>query len=247
MHDARPHPDEAAPFTVDSETLTWRRTRALIRSDFDRLVAWYGGGPLHKRVYWFFQPNFQAMFLYRLYRHLYVKGWHNLSRLLFTYSLYLTGVEIAPTTSIGPACLINHAFGIVLFGKFGARLSLYGQCGTGTGLGSHDDIGGGPGYPVVGDDVVFGIKALALGPIRIGNRVRLGPATFIACDVPADASVITLPSRIIKVQMRAPEPAAGERLSTCHVGEDGLDGPDVRFDGERLALSGAPGLPQRTP
>jgi serine acetyltransferase len=187
------------------EALTWVRTRFLIRSDFARLCAWYGGGTAAKRCYWFFQPNYQALFLYRLYRYLYVRGWHNTARLIFTFCLYLTGVEIPPTTSIGPACLINHAYGILLFGKFGARLSLYGQGGTGSGILSNEDIGGGPGYPVVGDDVVFGIKAMALGPIRIGNRVKLGPAAFLSCDAPDDATVVTLPSKVIKVQMRAPE------------------------------------------
>lgn len=185
------------------ERLTWSRTRFLIRSDFTRICEWYGGGTRWKRLYWFFQPNYQLMFLYRLYRHLYVNGWHNLSRLLFTVCLYVTGAEIPPTTSIGPACLINHAFGIVLFGKFGARLSVYGQGGAGGGVVSPDDIGGGPGYPVVGDDVVFGMKAMVLGPIRIGNRVKLGPAAFVTCDVPDDAMVVTLPSKVIKVQMRA--------------------------------------------
>jgi serine O-acetyltransferase len=212
MSDAKPPTAEAAASTVDCESLTWEQTRSLIRSDFVRLVAWYRGGPLFKRIYWFFQPNFQAIFLFRLYRYLYVNDWHKLARFLFSCSLYLTGVEIPPTTSIGPACLINHAFGIVLFGRFGARLSLYGQGGTGGGVGPSIDLGGGPGYPVVGDDVVFGIKALALGAIRIGDRAQLGPAALVTCDVPADAMVVTIPSKVIKVQMRAPD-EAGSVLS----------------------------------
>jgi len=223
--------------TSGDEGLTWSRTRFLIRSDFIRLCEWYGGGTRLKRAYWFFQPNYQVLFFYRLYRHLYVRGWHNLSRLLFSFCLYMTGAEIPPTTSIGPSCLVNHAFGIILFGKFGARLSVYGQGGTGGGVGSADDIGGGPGYPVVGDDVVFGMKAMALGPIRIGNRVKLGPAAFVTCDVPDEAMVVTLPSKVIKVQMRPAEIPVAAAVATA-VSAPGADKPSaVRRDDETVAIA----------
>jgi serine acetyltransferase len=189
--------------TFANETQSWADTRSLIRSDFERLATWYGGGSLSKRLFWFIQPNYQALFLYRIYRYLYLKGWRNTARLLFLHSLYVTGIEISPTTSIGPSCLITPAFGVILFGKLGARLSVFGQGGTGGGL-DVTDIGGGPGYPIVGDDVVFGIKAVALGPIRIGDRVRIGPGALVMSNVPDDAVVLTLPSKIVKVRMPAP-------------------------------------------
>jgi serine O-acetyltransferase len=185
---------------VDQERLSWAQTRALIRSDFERLAAWYGGGSLSRRIYWFFQPNFQPLFFYRLYRHLYLKGWHNLARTLALLSLYATGIEISPRASIGPGCLIGHGFGVMLFGRIGANFTIFGQGGMGGGFGE-TDIGGGPGYPVVGDDVVFGMKALVLGPVRIGNRVKLGPASLVMSNVPDDATVLSLPSKIIKVRM----------------------------------------------
>lgn len=180
--------------------MTCLQTRALIRSDFQRLVDWYGGGSLAKRVYWFLLPNYQALFQYRLYRHLYVNGWHNLSRLIFLFTLYATGIEISPKTSIGPGCLIAHGFGVILFGRIGARFTIFGQSGMGGGL-DGTDIGGGPGYPVVGDDVTFGIKSVALGPIRIGDRVKLSPGALVTASVPDDAMVLSLPSKIIKVRL----------------------------------------------
>jgi serine acetyltransferase len=191
---------DQAPSTPDQERLTWQQTRALMRSDFERLVEWYGGGSFSRRLFWFFQPNYHALFCYRIYRYLYLKNFRSLSRLLFLYTLYRTGVEISPTTSLGPACLIGHAFGVILFGKIGARFSVHGQGGMGGGFGEKD-IGGGPGYPVVGDDVVFGIKALALGPVRIGNRVKLAPTAVVLGDVPDDALVMAAPSKIVKARM----------------------------------------------
>ncbi len=197
-----------APSTPDQERLTWKQTRYLMRSDFERLVEWYGGGSFSRRLFWFFQPNYHALFCYRIYRHLYLKNFRSLSRLLFLYTLYRTGVEISPTTSLGPACLIGHAFGVILFGKIGARFSVHGQGGMGGGFGEKD-IGGGPGYPVVGDDVVFGIKALALGPVRIGNRVKLAPTAVVMGDVPDDALVMAAPSKIVKARMGSSDSAPG--------------------------------------
>jgi serine O-acetyltransferase len=193
-----PHSSFAEPRpSPDNETLTWAETRNLIRSDFERLVESCGGGSFTRRAFWFFLPNFQALFFYRLYRYLFVKGWRNTARLLSLYSLYHTGVEIPPTSSIGPSCLIGHAVGVVLCGKIGARFCVFGQGGTGGGMGE-EDIGGGAGFPVVGDDVVFGFGAKAFGPIRIGNRVKLGPTAFINRDVPDDSLVVVLPSKVVK-------------------------------------------------
>lgn len=187
-------------YATDAERLTWRQTRQLMCSDFDRLAEWYGGGSVFSRLSWFLQPNYQALFLYRIYRYLYLKGWRGSARLVFLWSLYITGAEISPKTSLGPSCLITHASGVVLFGKIGARFTIFGQGGMGGGFGEQD-IGGGPGYPVIGDDVIFGMKALALGSIRIGDRARLGPTAFITRNVPDDALVVPVESKLVKVRM----------------------------------------------
>jgi serine acetyltransferase len=187
-------------FATDAERLTWRQTRHLMRSDFVRLATWYGGGSFSRRLFWFLQPNYQALFLYRTYRYLYLKGWRGAARLVFLWSLYWTGAEISPTTSLGPGCLITHASGVVLFGKIGARFTIFGQGGMGGGLGE-EDIGGGPGYPVIGDDVIFGMKALALGPIRIGDRVKVGPTALVSRSVPDDAMILAVESKLVRVRM----------------------------------------------
>jgi serine acetyltransferase len=206
---------------VNEEIITWPQARALIRSDFERLLSIYGGGSWSRRVFWFFLPSYQVLFWYRIYRYLYLKGWRNTARLLFLITLYLTRAEISPESSIGPGCFIGHAGGIILSGKVGARCALLAQSGIGGGL-EEGDIGGGPGLPVVGDDVVFGVRSMALGPIRVGNRVRLAPAAFLSCDAPDDALVIALPSKVVKARTAVAEPAViadGLPNSSVHDGE----------------------------
>lgn len=65
---------------------------------------------------------------------------------------------------------------------------LQGYCGIGGGR-SDVDRGAGPGLPVLGDDVELGFGAVILGPILVGDRVRVGPRTILTRDVPDDTDV----------------------------------------------------------
>ena len=193
-----------AAMTDATETLTWAQTRALIRSDLSRLVAHnedHAG--FLRRVYYFLLPGMQALFWHRLARHAYLHGWRNLARFISLFAMYLTRAEIPPTTSIGPSALISHATGVNVFGRVGARVTIQGDGGCGGGFGV-DDIGGGPGYPVLGDDVVLGFGAKVLGPVRIGDGVHVGPCALVTSDVPAGALVLWPKPRIMQGAAAAP-------------------------------------------
>lgn len=182
---------------LNDAPLRWAETRALIGQDFARLIPLMGDRvSLPKKVFWFLLPSFQGLFLYRLYRHAYVHGWRNLANLLFLFSQYVTRVDIPPATSIGGGCLLGHC-PIVICGRVGKNFTLMGDAGIGGGFDSRD-IGGGPGLPVVGDDVVMAIKSIVLGPVRIGDGARLGPSTTVMRDVPAGATVAAPLSRITR-------------------------------------------------
>lgn len=185
------------PSTDNDPPPRWAETRALIRGDLDRLVDHMGRDSFMHRAYYVMLPNFQALLWYRLSRHLYLAGWRMPARLLGLMGLYLTRVEIPPTTALGPEALIAHAVGVVIYGRIGARLTVFGQAGFGGGFGE-DDIGGGPGYPVVGDDVVMGMGARAFGAIRIGDGARFAPGAQIRRDVPAGALVMAPAARVIE-------------------------------------------------
>lgn len=192
-----------APPHVSTETLTWAQTRALIRSDLSRIVSHNEeAASFMRRVYYFLLPGMQALFWFRLSRHLYLRGWQKTARFVSLFALYLTRAEIPPTTSIGPSALIAHATGVNVFGRVGARVTIQGGGGCGGGFGT-DDIGGGPGYPVVGDDVVFAFGAKVLGPVRIGDGVHVGPCALVTSDVP-DRSLVLWPKPRIIVGAAAP-------------------------------------------
>ena len=190
---------------------TWRETRALIRSDLDR-VARHLQQPdsLVHRMYFFLLPGVQALFWYRLSRYLLLADWKRLARFVSLFSIYLTRAEIPPTTAIGPSALVAHATNVYLFGRMGARLTVQGDGGCGGGFGV-DDIGGGPGYPVLGDDVVLAFGARVLGPVHVGDGARVGPGALVTGDVPARALVMWAKPRVILGGAGEPDPATRGR------------------------------------
>jgi serine O-acetyltransferase len=189
-------PDQI-PVTVPAETLSWAETRALIRSDLSRIASHMEeGASFGHRVYYFLLPGMQALFWHRIARYWYLRRWTRLARFISLFATYLTRSEIPPTTSIGASALVAHATGVYLFGRIGARFTVQGEGGLGGGFGT-EDIGGGPGYPVVGDDVVLAFGAKVLGPVRIGDGVHVGPCALVTTDVPAHSLVMWPRPRII--------------------------------------------------
>lgn len=189
--------EHQSPVPPKDAPLRWAETRALIRQDFQRLIPLMGDRvSLPKKIFWFLLPSYQGLFLYRLYRHAYLRGWRNLANLVFLLSQYVTGVDIPPSTSLGGGCLIGHC-PIVLCGRIGSNFTLMGDGGVGGGF-DNRDIGGGPGLPVIGDDVVMAIKSIVLGPVHVGNGARLGPGSTVMRDVPAGAMVAAPLSRITR-------------------------------------------------
>ncbi|HEX7687092.1 MAG TPA: hypothetical protein VF453_05275 [Burkholderiaceae bacterium] len=194
---AAPPPTSIPPAVPADARPSWAQTRALIRSDLSRIAAHMEeGASFAHRVYFFLLPGMQALFWYRLSRHWYLRGWTRLARFVNLFAMYLTRAEIPPTTSIGPSALVAHATGVALFGRIGARFTIQGDGGCGGGFGT-EDIGGGPGYPVIGDDVVLAHGAKVLGAVRVGDGVHVGPCALVTTDVPAGALVLWPRPRIL--------------------------------------------------
>ena len=59
---------------------------------------------------------------------------------------------------------------------------------------------GGP-VPVLEDDVELGAYAQVLGGIRIGRGAKVGAMSVVLRDVPAGATAVGIPARIIEKQL----------------------------------------------
>jgi serine O-acetyltransferase len=104
----------------------------------------------------------------------------------------LWGIDISRRARIGPGFYIGHFGGIFVHSDavLGARCSLS-QC-VSIGIGGN---GGRRGVPLLGNDIYLAPGARLFGPIRIGDRAKIGANAVVHQDVPADA-VVTLESSV---------------------------------------------------
>ncbi|WP_419705369.1 serine O-acetyltransferase [Promicromonospora sp. NFX87] len=107
----------------------------------------------------------------------------------------ITGADIAWSARIGPGLVLWHPTGVVI----GPRVVVGrdARVQQGITLGAARSRTGKEGDPVLGDGVYVGAGARVLGPVRVGDRARIGANAVVLTDVPDDASAVGVPARII--------------------------------------------------
>lgn len=140
-------------------------------------------------------PSVQAMMNHRIAHFLYKKQRFFLARLVSQISRFFTGIEIHPGATIGEEILIDHGMGVVIgeTAVVGNRVTIY-QGVTLGGTGNHT----GKRHPNIGNDVVIGSGAKVLGPITVGNNVRVGANSVVLKDIPDSVTVVGIPAKIKK-------------------------------------------------
>jgi serine O-acetyltransferase len=107
----------------------------------------------------------------------------------------LTGIEIHPGARIGARLFIDHGFGVVIgeTAEIGDDVLLY-QGVTLGGTGNER----GKRHPTVGNRVVVGAGASVLGNIILGDDVKVGSGSVVVHSVPAGATVVGIPARVVR-------------------------------------------------
>ncbi|MCY4187783.1 MAG: serine O-acetyltransferase [Bryobacterales bacterium] len=142
-------------------------------------------------------PGVHAILLHRFAHRLYRWRWFVLARLVSHLSRLLTGIEIHPGASIGRRFFIDHGMGVVIgeTSVIGNDVLLYqGVTLGGTGHGQERR------HPTLGDHVVVGSGAKVLGNIELGEWVKVGAGSVVVKSVPAHATVVGIPGRVVAVK-----------------------------------------------
>jgi len=167
-------------------TMTLAETRRRIRIDRERLRRCLTERGIEGGMT--FSPALLCVRLYRYSRYFYVKGWRRAARLVWQLNLFLTGADISPLSDLGEGLLVVHPFAVTISGSAGKGLTVEGWGGMGGGM-SLEDIGAGPGLPLLGDDVQLDRSAMVLGAVRVGHGVRIGPGCTVVRHLPDGARV----------------------------------------------------------
>jgi serine O-acetyltransferase len=153
-------------------------------------------------------PGLHAVLIHRLSHWLWGHGWLWLARFIAHIARWLTGVEIHPGARIGRRFFIDHGMGVVI----GETAEIGDDCTLYHGV----TLGGtswekGKRHPTLGSNVVIGAGAKILGPISIGDGVRVGSNSVVVKDVPAETTVVGIPAHVVR--KRRPEEERRVRMA----------------------------------
>jgi len=150
---------------------------------------------LHSTFELFFNyPGLWAMFFYRLSNSLYKRGLRFIPRFISALGQFLTTIDIHPAATIGSRVFIDHGVGVVIGETtiIGDDVVIYQQVTLGGVSTSH-----GKRHPTVENNVVIGAGAKVLGNITLGEGSKVGANSVVVKDVPAFATAVGIPARII--------------------------------------------------
>ena len=103
-----------------------------------------------------------------------------------------TGISLPKSATIGPGLKVWHFGNVFIHPEvvIGANCTLR----QGVTIGNRHE--GGP-TPVLEDDIELGAYAQVLGGVRLGRGTKVGAMSVVLCDVPAGATAVGIPARII--------------------------------------------------
>ncbi len=154
-------------------------------------------------------PGVHAILTHRISHRLWQSGWRYPARFLSFVGRMLTNVDIHPGATIGQRFFIDHGACVVIgeTAEVGNDVTLY----HGVTLGG-TSWNKGKRHPTLANGVVVGAGAKILGPINIGERVRVGANSVVVKDVPADRTVVGVPGRIVDTRAGSSRPENGISL-----------------------------------
>jgi serine O-acetyltransferase len=142
----------------------------------------------------FCYPGFHAVLFYRIAHWLWVHKLYLSGRFISHVGRFLTGIEIHPGARIGRRFFIDHGMGVVIgeTSEIGNDVTLF--HGVTLGGTTWKKI---KRHPTIGDNVVIGVGAKILGPVRIGDNTKIGANSVVVTDIPPNSIVVGIPGKVV--------------------------------------------------
>jgi serine O-acetyltransferase len=141
-------------------------------------------------------PGLHAIIMHRWANRCWRNGLKWLGRFISHIARGLTGIEIHPGATIGRRVFIDHGFGVVIgeTAEIGDDCTIY----QGVTLGGTSLSKGAKRHPTLERGVIIGAGAKVLGGFVVGEEARIGSNAVVVKAVPAGATAVGNPARIIE-------------------------------------------------
>jgi serine O-acetyltransferase len=154
-------------------------------------------------------PGVHALIIHRFSHWVWRKRFFWIARFISHIARWLTGIEIHPGATIGRRVFIDHGMGVVI----GETAVIHDDCTLYHGV----TLGGtswnkGKRHPTLEQGVVIGAGAKILGPITIGAGAKIGSNAVVVKDVPAGATAVGIPARILDSEVSKQRDEMAEKI-----------------------------------
>jgi serine O-acetyltransferase len=168
-------------------------------------------------------PGLHALVLHRRAHWCWNHGFKWLGRFISHISRWLTGIEIHPGAQIGGRVFFDHGMGIVIgeTAEIGEGCTIY----HGVTLGGTSLYKGAKRHPTLGRDVVIGAGAKVLGGFTVGDGAKVGSNAVLTKPVPAGATAVGNPARIIQAEQDAKREEVASKMGFSAYGVTQNDDP----------------------
>jgi serine O-acetyltransferase len=168
-------------------------------------------------------PGLHALVLHRRALWCWTHGFKWLGRFTSHISRWLTGIEIHPGAQIAGCVFIDHGMGVVIgeTAEIGAGCTIY----HGVTLGGTSLYKGTKRHPTLGKNVVVGAGAQVLGGFTVGDGARIGSNAVVVKPVPAGATAVGNPARVIQVGADVKREEAASQMGFSAYGVTQNDDP----------------------
>lgn len=150
---------------------------------------------------WLTYSGVHALSWHRVARFFYKIKLKLIARIISQTAKFFTGIEIHPAAKIEGGVFIDHGMGVVIgeTAEVETGCVIY-QGATLGGTGKET----GKRHPTIKRNCIISCGAKVLGSITIGEGTRIGAGAVVLNDVPANATVVGVPGRVVRINGEKP-------------------------------------------